>query len=615
MSKPHISLKDGKPSVTQGGKTFISDSLSNVLSGLNTPTDPRSYNTFNLSNHGVHDYLFTNPMQLYSAYRSSWLARQIVNTPAKDAMREWRKFTCKDSENIEKAEKKLNVSSKFTELASLARLSGGAIMVMMIEGQNLAEPLDIDKVKQGSLKAVQVFDRYELSWSQQNITDPLKDNFLMPEFYMIAGGEHSMIHHSNCIVMTGAELPRLLKRMEGGGWGDSTLRQCMEDLTDVVASRAGVAALLQKANVDAIKTAGLKNARTTDQEDAVIKRLQLFKMGMSNHNLAILDETEDLIRMGAQFGGTSEALNQLMIWISGAADIPMTRLFGVQSKGMGDTGAGDQKNYFDSLRSEQESKYRIALETLDEVMVRSALGNYPDDCEFTWNPLYQESGLEQAQQRLANIQADQIDLDMQVVTVSQLQLKRQGNDDYFYNEADIKTLQEYEKEQLEVRTNGESEPDFFGAPNEEKAMDSLNNGYVSVKPSKETADKIREHLESIGIDGFIDPSEMHVTLMYSKDGIKNESISKKSYSAKQTGNPEIMGNDPWRALVIHLDSEDLNSRHKEIINLGASHSYDEYKAHISLKYSPTDEDLSKLIESPISIGEIILDGESWEPTK
>lgn len=463
--KPHYKITDGVPSVTQGGKTFLSDSLSNVMSGLNTGSDPRSYNQFNFFNHGTHDYLWTNPMQLYAAYRSSWLARQIVNIPAKDAMREWRNFTCKDAETIEKAEKRLNVSSKFTELASLSRLSGGAIMVMMIDGQDLAKPLDINKVKKGSLKAVQVFDRYELSWSQQNITDPLKDNFLMPEYYMIAGGEHSMIHHSNCIVMTGAELPRLLKRMEGGGWGDSILRQCMEDLTDVVASRAGVAALLQKANVDAIKTAGLKNARTTEQEDAVIKRLQLFKMGMSNHNLAILDETEDLIRMGAQFGGTSEALNQLMIWISGAADIPMTRLFGVQSKGLGDTGGGDQKNYFDSLRSEQESKYRLALETLDEVMVRSALGDYPEDCEFEWNPLYQESGLEMAQQKLATTQADMLDLEAGVVTVSQLQMKRQAEDEYFYEEADIKKLQKYEKEQLEVRTNGESEPDFFGAPN------------------------------------------------------------------------------------------------------------------------------------------------------
>lgn len=463
--KPRIKLIDGKPSVTLQGKTFLSDSLTNIMSGLNTNSDPRTYNSFNLFSFGQYEYLWQNPLQLYGAYRSSWLARQIVNIPAEDAMREWRSFTCETAEEIQRHEKKLNISSKFTELASLARLSGGAIMVMLIEGQDLEKPLDINKVKKGSLKAVQVFDRYELSWSQINITDPLKDNFLMPEHYMIAGGSSTMIHHSNCIVMTGAELPRLLKRMEGGGWGDSVLRQCMEDLTDVVASRAGVAALLQKANVDAIKTAGLKNARTTEQEEAVVRRLGLFKMGMSNHNLAILDETEDLIRMGAQFGGTSEALNQLMVWISGAADIPMTRLFGVQSKGMGDTGAGDQKNYFDSLRSRQEAKYRLALEQLDEVMVRSALGEYPDDCEFEWNPLYQESGLEKAQQRLANAQSDMLYLEARVVTESQVQRRLEAEDEYFFDDDDIKKLEKYEKEQLEVRTSGEAEPDFFGNAN------------------------------------------------------------------------------------------------------------------------------------------------------
>lgn len=509
--KPHISLKDGKASVTMGDKTFLSDSLSNVMSGLNTGSDPRTYNQFNFFNHGQHDYLFAQPIQLYSAYRSSWLARQIVGIPAEDAMREWRRFTCKDEEEIQKHEKRLGIQSKFTKLASLSRLSGGAIMVMMIEGQELDKPLDLTKIKKGSLKAVQVFDRYELSWSQTNITDPLQDNFLLPEYYMIAGGGSTMIHHSNCILMEGADLPRLLQRMEGGGWGDSVLRQCMEDLTDVVASRAGVAALLQKANVDAIKTAGLKNARTTDQEDAVIKRLQLFKMGMSNHNLAILDETEDLIRMGAQFGGTSEALNQLMVWISGAADIPMTRLFGVQSKGMGDTGAGDQKNYFDSIRGRQESKYRLSLEKLDVVMVRSALGYYPEDCEFSWNPLYQESGLEKAQQKLATTQADMLDLESGVVTVSQLQLKRQTEDEYFYEDDDIKKLQAYEKEQLEVRTSGDFDFDFESgteynseSPTPEGVIDptkSLNGAQVTAllgviekiemgEMSKETGQKV-----------------------------------------------------------------------------------------------------------------------------
>ena len=444
MSKPHFK---------------ITDKLTNIMSNLNTLNDTRSYNEFT---YDANEYIFQNPHQLYAAYRSSWLARKIVNVPVKDALREWRTLSCEDAEEIQREEKRLRVQSKFTSLGANARLAGGAIMVM-ITGQPFEKPLDINKVKKGDLKGLQVFDRFELSGSQQNITNPLEFNFLMPEYYLVNGsGVSQIIHHSHCVIMQGNDLPRYL-RQQNQGWGDSILRQCMEDLKDIIASKGGLAALLQKANVDILKSDGIKQAQTTDQEMAVAKRMTMFKLGMSNHNLGVLDITEDLMRIGAQFGGTSDALNQLMIWLSGCADIPMTRLFGIQSTGLSDTGGGDQKNYFDSLRSEQSDKYSYALETLDQVLVRSALGTFPDDYDYTWNPLYQETGLEKAQQRLAEVQSDNIDLEMGVATVSQIQRKRQATDTFFYSEEDIDKLAEYEQEQFNYRIGKDDEEPLVDA--------------------------------------------------------------------------------------------------------------------------------------------------------
>ena len=409
--------------------------------------------------------MWNNYAQIYGAYRSSWLARQIVNIPAQDMTRNWRTFKCEGAEDIQRAEKALRARKKFGQLLSLARMSGGAIGVMIIDGQPLDEPLDLNRIKKGSFKNMQIFDRFELSVSRENITNPLLDNFMMPRYYTVTGSG-AEIHHSNCVTMLGEELPRLLSRTQNG-WGDSVLRKCMEDLTDVVASRGGVAALLQKANVDIIKTDGLKSAVTSGMEQQITQRLSLFKMGMSNHNLGILDVAEDLIRMGINFGGLSETLNALMCWVAGAADIPMTRLFNEQSKGFGDSGDGNMRNYHDSLSATQEDKLRPALECFDEVLVRSALGAMPEDCDFIFNPLFQPSGVELAQERLAQAQADMLDLDAEVATVSQIQRRRMADDVYQYDPDNIDKLEDYEQEKFDVLIgNGyEEEQDLFAEAN------------------------------------------------------------------------------------------------------------------------------------------------------
>jgi hypothetical protein len=123
----------------------------------------------------------------------------------------------------------------------------------------------------------------------------------------------------------------------------------------------------------------------------------------------------------------------------------MTRLFGVQSKGLGDSGKGDLTNYYNAIRSKQESDYRQFLEAIDKVLIPSALGSMPDDCEFDWNPLSQPSDAELAQQQLAFAQSDDIRLQQGVVKRSQLMRKLSEQGVYVISEEDIKQAEADEK--------------------------------------------------------------------------------------------------------------------------------------------------------------------------
>ena len=108
-------------------------------------------------------------------------------------------------------------------------------------------------------------------------------------------------------------------------------------------------------------------------------------------------------------------------------------------------------------------------------------------------------------------------------------------------------------------------------------------GYFSVKMDMRDAQEIYDLLEKAGLDP-IKPEKMHCTLMYDESNpeirmLKND----KKYKAKITG-VEHLGD----AIVLNLDSPELEKRHQELKNAGYTHSFDSFECHASVLYDPRD---------------------------
>jgi hypothetical protein len=69
-------------------------------------------------------------------YRSDWLARKIVDTPAFDSTRAWRQWEAEADqiEALEEAERSFGLQRKLLEALTKARLYGGAAMVLGVKG-------------------------------------------------------------------------------------------------------------------------------------------------------------------------------------------------------------------------------------------------------------------------------------------------------------------------------------------------------------------------------------------------------------------------------------------------------------------------------------------------
>lgn len=410
------------------------DGLVNVVSGLGTSKAKRSHNQFTYG-------ILGDWMTLDAAYQTNWLARQIVDIPAEDMTREWRTIKSDGADVIRSEEDRLLLPCACSEAISWARLYGGA-GILMITGQPLDKPLNLSKVKKGSLERLVVFDRFDMNSLQLNTTNILAANYLQPEFYTINGGSQK-VHWSHFARFNGAKLPRR-QRVQTQGWGDSELRKCMDDVMDIVASKDGIAELMQEANVDIIKRTNLSNELASGEDDAIIQRYTLFSQMKSVVQMALLDGDETYDRKTLDLGGVAPVLELFMTWISGAADIPVTRLFGTSAKGLNATGEGDMSNYFNALSSKRQVQLDPGLRALDEVIVRSALGEWPEDFNYVWNPLRQPNLKEIADAAKVNAEKDIMLMDADVIRVSQVQRRLQSAEEYQFDDAEIEALEQDE---------------------------------------------------------------------------------------------------------------------------------------------------------------------------
>ena len=424
-------------------KIVTLDGIHNVMTGIGSSYSKRSNNHYDFTPMNCQQ-------QLEAAYRSDWLPRAIVDYPVEDMTREWRSFKCIDADKLQDAEREYRIRSVTEEALRWARLYGGSGIVMLTD-QPLDQPLDVNKIRKGSLKNLIVFDRYTLSAPVLNLHNPLSSNYMLPECYYVHGGSQR-IHHSHVVRFTGAPLPLRLKMMTSG-WGDSELRKAIDQVMDYTAGMAGIAELMAEANVDIITRDGLTDEIATDQEGAIIQRYAAFNQMKSVVQMALLDGEETYDRKTLNLSGVAPIIEMFMTACCGATGIPMTRLFGIQAAGLGNEGKGDMNNYHNHLRSKQTSQLDPSMWYLDQVFVRSALGTYPTDYSYMWNPLEQLNGKEVQDERKLQAERDLLYLQAGVVTVSQVQRNLQQCEVYQFDDSEIEALAQaeglYEEEETQ----------------------------------------------------------------------------------------------------------------------------------------------------------------------
>jgi len=380
------------------------DRLSNLVSGLGTTKDKAAGFT----------WVFTEltAAQLEAAYRSDWMARKIIDIPADDATREWRSWYADDkvTAELEAAEKKHRLQRKVCEALQRARLYGGAVLLMGVGDQDPSTELDPETVAQDDLKFIHVMSRWDIT-SGEIDRDPMSEFFGEPTYYEINSMARGLtrVHPSRVVRFMGNQRPSTI--MSADGWGDSVLQTVQDAIHDAGGVQGSIASLVSEAKVDIIQIPEFAaNLSNDEYSSGLVDRFTYANTLKSTVNMLLLDKEEVWTRQNVQFGGLPDIARLMLLALSGAADIPATRMLGQSPAGMSATGESDTRNYYDRISSEQETDLTPALERLDEVLQRSATGTFDEDVYYEWDSLWQQTADEAATTNLKLAQAYQVDV-------------------------------------------------------------------------------------------------------------------------------------------------------------------------------------------------------------
>lgn len=339
-------------------------------------------------------------------FRDNWIAKAIIEKPANEMMKNgFELHTELDPDKVTKIMQvytRTKSRDRFLECLNWSRLYGGCILIPMIENQeDMSKPLDFDEIMPDSYKGCFTVDRWcGVSPSVELVTDIDDPEFGQPEYYIVSSAplnKSVKIHHSRVIKMIGRKLP-YWEEIAESYWGASELEHVYTELKKRDDTSANISFLIFLANIRVFSMEGLGQAITLGDQDAlnrVYQTMQSMNRLMCNTGTFAIDKDDSFTTQQYSFTGINDVYESFMLDISGAAEIPVDKLFGRSPSGF-NNGEETLQNYYDTIQEKQETYVRGPLEKLMKIITMSALGEIPDDMELVFNPVRRPSNMEKA---------------------------------------------------------------------------------------------------------------------------------------------------------------------------------------------------------------------------
>ena len=308
-------------------------------------------------------------------YRGTWMGAMAVDLVADDMTRagveiQDDNLTPDQITDIQTEAVRLGVWTGVNDNTKWARLYGGAIGVMLIDGQDMFTPLREDTIRPGQFKGIMSFDRWQVTPSSL-LVQQMGPDMGTPLFYTIGDDAPALrgqrVHYTRVIRQVGVKLP-WNQTIAENLWGLSVIERIYDRMIAFDSATQGAAQLVYRSYIRTYKIKGMRKLLGMGGKDGealqiLLKYTEMVRKFASMEGMTLIDAEDELT--GEQVNvqsGISDALVQFGQQLSGALQIPLVRLFGQSPAGLNATGESDLRTYYDNINNQQNKElYRPLL--------------------------------------------------------------------------------------------------------------------------------------------------------------------------------------------------------------------------------------------------------------
>jgi phage-related protein (TIGR01555 family) len=377
-------------------------------------------------------------MLMLSLYRSSWIIRKVIDVIPEDMLKDFPSLSTENTpEEVKKFDKVIRSTGTQTQMMrglKWGRLFGGAVSLIAIRGAvDLMEPLDPEDIDLNSYRGLIPYDRWSGVFPGAEIVDDIDFpmDYGLPEYYTITTERGTMnVHHSRVIRHIGRDLPEWERQAELY-WGLSECELVYEELKKRDYISWNISSLVTRAQILAIKDPELAQKQSgatmsTRGWNSYLNRMTEIAEGLNNQGLLVMGKDGQLESFSYSFAGLSDIQNNVMLDVSGACEIPVSRLFGRTISGLGQTGEGDLQIYYDTIEQKRNRELGPVMDKLFPIICMSTFGKIPKDLDYTFTPVRTMS--QKDKQDLAQKSAEAIvslyEADLMTKKESRLEIKQ-----------------------------------------------------------------------------------------------------------------------------------------------------------------------------------------------
>jgi phage-related protein (TIGR01555 family) len=394
-------------------RTAHTDSLANALVGYGGQQDRTMFSQY-LRSHMRDD------VELTSIYTGGGLGRKIVSCRPDDMIRSWIQFPGDPDGKILAALDKIQARTHLKNLLTWTELYRGGIMVMGGLDNSLSVEEPVSKNANRPITFLKVYPASLCLNTNNDLgTDPRSpyfediERFRIQRRFAVDGQGQLSVHASRCIVSKGIPVPEDLNSAEEWKylyWGMGRFQAIFEQMSNSDSTQKAFANLIHEATIAVQKIPGLMDllAGADDAKSQLNAVMDTIARGKSVLNMILLPEGGEFSRDSLSLSGWREAAMIFREELAAVAEIPVPRLYGIPSSGLGGGGSDEEasKTYYASIQADQEIKLRPIIARLVE-FVGPSVGLKPDEA-FEFRPLSTPSEKEIAETRKTQAEIDAI---------------------------------------------------------------------------------------------------------------------------------------------------------------------------------------------------------------